>query len=102
MVTRENVDAYDVRRITVVQFFSMWVKSVMVNSEVIPISIIYDFILLVDEVHIVTVFLIKKDVSFGVVIFIVDQFRVGDTEIQIISNPKSANIKINCPVSLRF
>ena len=70
----------------------------MVHSEV-PISIIYDFILIADEVHIVTVVVVKKYVCIEVVIFIVNQFRVGDFEIQVISpSSTSANIKVNCPV----
>jgi hypothetical protein len=79
----------------------MWVKSVMVHSE-IHISIIYDFILLVDEVHIVTVVVIKKDVCFVVVILIVNQFRIEDIEIQVVTTASftSANFKVNCPVSI--
>ena len=81
MLVRGDVDAYFVLKITVVH--SVFVKSVKVDFK-IHISSIYDFILLVDEEHIVCVVIMMKDVSVVVVIVIVNQFRIRDTKFQIV------------------
>ena len=76
MLVRRDIDAYFV--IMIFEVLRVVANCVMLHFVEVLISIIYDFIVVVDEEHFAFVAEITKDASV-VFIFIVNQFLVRDT-----------------------